>query len=168
MSSESKPIRGAWYLAPVALALIGWIAGVVVMSGAWDQVREARITSANQPLRAQGSSVAVFTDVLQADLAISCSWRAGGAAHRMPPATFPLTVDDDGMNWQMIAFEPEGRDGMEVRCRPTRGRTDNAQYAYAVVDGFTQRVHAGTAVSLGTLAVAIVGAIAIAVMRRRR
>jgi hypothetical protein len=155
-------------LAPVGLALIGWIAGVVVMSGAWDQVREARITSANQPLSAQGSSVAVFTDVLQADLAISCTWRSDGTVHRMPSATFPLTVDDDGIKWQLIAFEPKGRDRMEVRCRPTRGRIDNAQYAYAVVDGFTQRVQAGTAVSLASLAVAIVGAIAIFVIRRRR
>jgi hypothetical protein len=165
-----KPISALWYLAALLLATIGWNVGVAVAGGAWDEVRDAPITSVNQPLSAGGSSVAVFTDALQADFASECSSRSGpsGRRQRMSPAPLALTVDDDGRTWQLIAFEPRGRDGMEVHCHPTRGRTGNAQYAYAVVDGFNRRAMIGNAITLGSLAFAAVVAIATFVIRQRR
>lgn len=165
-----KRISGIWYLAALLLAAIGWNVGVAVAGGAWDQVRAAPITSRNQPMDARGSSVAVFTDALQADFASQCSWTSGssGRPQRMPPAPLPLTVDDDGRTWQLIAFEPQGRDAMEVRCHATRGRTGNAQYAYAVVDGFNDRAMIGNAITLGSLFVALILAIGVFVLRRVR
>jgi hypothetical protein len=165
-----KPISGLWYLAALLLAAIGWNVGVAVAGGAWDQVRDAPITSGNQPMDARGSSVAVFTDALQADFASQCSWSSGAAGRpqRMSPAPLPLTVDDDGRTWQLIAFEPEGRDAMEVRCHPTRGRTGNAQYAYAVVNGFNDRAMIGNAITLGSLFVAFIVVIGVFILRRAR
>ena len=165
-----KRISGLWYLAALLLATIGWNVGVAVAGGAWDDVRAATITSRNQPMDARGSSVAVFTDTLQADFASECSWRSGasGRSQRMPPAPLPLTVDDDGRSWQLIAFEPKGQDAMEVRCHPTRGRTGNAQYAYAVVDGFNRQAMIGNAITLASLFVALVLGVAVFVMRRVR
>lgn len=165
-----KPISGLWYLAALLLATIGWNVGVAVAGGAWDTVREATITSVNQRLDAEGSSVAVFTDALQVDFASECSWRSGasGRGRRMAPAPLALSVDDDGRSWQLIAFEPKGHDGMEVRCHPTRGRTGNAQYAYAVVDGFNRRAMIGNAITLASLLVALILAMAVFVLRRVR
>lgn len=167
---SSKPISGLWYLGALCLALVGWNVGVAIAGGAWNHVRQAPITSANQPLDAAGSSVAVFTDVMQADLGIACSWRLGasGESRPMAPAPLALTVNDDGLNWQLIAFEPDGHDDMEVRCHPTRGRTDNAQYAYAVVEGFNSRARLGNAITLASLALAAATATLIFVLRRRR
>lgn len=166
--NDRKRISGLWYLGALFVALIGWNVGVAVAGGAWNAVRDAPITSANQALDARGSSVAVFTDVLQVDLAIACRWSTtSSGAHRMPPAPVPLTVDDDGLTWQLIAFEPKGRNDMTVRCKPTRGRTDNAQYAYAVVDGFTSRANIGNLITLGSLLLGVGAAIAIYLQRRR-
>lgn len=86
----------------------------------------------------------------------------------MAPAPLALSVDDDGRSWQLIAFEPKGHDGMEVRCHPTRGRTGNAQYAYAVVDGFNRRAMIGNAITLASLLVALILAMAVFVLRRVR
>lgn len=165
-----KPISGLWYLAALLLATIGWNVGVAVAGGAWDMVRDAPITSRNQQMDARGSSVAVFTDALQADFASECSWRSGasGERHAMTPAPLALTVDDDGRSWQLIAFEPRGHDAMEVRCHPTRGRTGSAQYAYAVVDGFNRRAMIGNAITLASLFVALVMGVAVFVVRRVR
>ena len=67
MSNDPKPVLSpAWYLGALALALVGWVVGVAVAGGAWDTVRAASVSSANQPISAAGSSVAAFTDVLQA------------------------------------------------------------------------------------------------------
>lgn len=167
--TASQPIKGLWYLAAVFVALIGWNIGVAIAGGAWDAVRAAPITLANTPLDARGKSVAVFTDALQADLAFTCRWKsaASAKAHPIPAAPVPLKVTDDGLNWQLIAFEPRGQDDMQVRCRPTRGRADTGQYAYAVVDGFLQRAMLGNAITLASLALAVVVAIAVFMMRRR-
>lgn len=168
MSDDAKPLSPLWYLAALALALVGWNVGVAVAGGAWDQVRAAPITSANQPLAAEGSSVAVFSDAMQADLGIRCIWRTDRAWHRMPAAPVPLTVDDDGLTWQLVAFEIAGHDDMQVRCHTTRGRTEHAQFATAVVDGFTHRAMTGNLITLASVAIAGVGAGVIFLIRRRR
>jgi hypothetical protein len=168
---KSRPPSPLWYLAALALTLAGWIIGVAVAGGAWDAVRNAPITSANQALQAEGESIAVFTDVVQTDRQITCSMvdvvRDAKAAP-IPPAPIALTVDDDGTTWSLVAFEPEGRDNITVSCAPRDRQVDNAQYAYAAVDGFVERARAGNFVILGGFLAGIVMAIVVFVRRRRR
>ena len=168
---KSRPPSPLWYLAALALTLVGWIVGVAVAGGAWDAVRSAPITSANQALQAKGESIAVFTDVVQADRHITCSLVdvvRDAKPEPIPPAPIALTVDDDGATWNLVAFEPEGRDNVTVTCTPKDKRVDNAQYAYAAVDGFVERARAGNFVILGGFVGGIVLAIVVFAKRRRR
>ncbi|HJR90697.1 MAG TPA: hypothetical protein VJ782_11120 [Aeromicrobium sp.] len=168
---KSRPPSPLWYLAALALTLVGWIVGVAVAGGAWDAVRSAPITSANQALQAKGESIAVFTDVVQADRHITCSLVdvvRDAEPEPIPPAPIALTVDDDGATWNLVAFEPEGRDNVTVTCTPKDKRVDNAQYAYAAVDGFVERARAGNFVILGGFVGGIVMAIVVFAKRRRR
>jgi hypothetical protein len=167
---RSRPPSPLWYLAALALTLIGWIVGVAVAGGAWDAVRSAPITSANQALQAKGESIAVFTDVVQADRYITCSMVdvvRDAEPEPIPPAPIALTVEDDGATWNLVAFEPEGRDNVTVTCAPRDKRVDNAQYAYAAVDGFVERARAGNLVILGGFVGGIVLAIVVFAKRRR-
>lgn len=126
-------------------------------AGAWDSVRETSVTPANQPLDAEGQSVAVFTDVLQPERRVSC--QAGNADDEkskpapISAAPIDLTVDDDGTTWHLIGFEPNARNGMDIGCAPDDDASDNATYAYSVVDGFTDRANTGNGIAiLGTVA----------------
>ena len=160
-----------WYLAALALTLAGWIVGVAVAGGAWDAVRHAPITSANQALQAKGESIAVFTDVVQAERRITCSMVdvvRDAKPQPIPPAPIALTVDDDGATWNLVAFEPEGRDNVTVSCEPRDKQVDNAQYAYSAVDGFVERARAGNLIILGGFLAAIVLAGVVFAIRRSR
>jgi hypothetical protein len=154
----------------LALTLTGWIIGVAVAGGAWDAVRNAPITSANQALQAEGESIAVFTDVVQTDRQITCSMvdvvRDARPAP-IPPAPIALTVDDDGTTWSLVAFQPDGRNNITVSCAPRDKQVDNAQYAYAAVDGFVERARAGNSVILGGFLSGVVLAIIVFAKRRR-
>jgi len=168
---KPRPPSPLWYLAALSLTLASWIAGVAVAGGAWDAVRDAPITSANQALQARGESIAVFTDVVQAERGITCSMVdvvRDAKPDPIPPAPIALTVEDDGATWNLIAFEPEGRDNVTVSCGPKDTRVDNAQYAYAAVDGFVERARAGNLVILGGFAGGILLAIVVFAKRRRR
>lgn len=165
-----RPLSPLWYLAALALPLAGWIVGVAVAGGAWDAVRNTPITSANQALEAKGQSIAVFTDVVQTDRRITCSMVdvvRDAKPEPIPPAPIALTVDDDGTTWNLVAFEPQGRDNVTVSCAPKDRRVDNAQYAYAAVDGFIQRARAGNFVILGGFFGGIVLASIVFLKRRR-
>ena len=160
-----------WYLAALALTLAGWIVGVAIAGGAWDAVRHAPITSANQALQAEGESIAVFTDVVQAERDITCSMVdvvRDAEPEPIPPAPIALTVDDDGTTWNLVAFQPDGRDNVTVSCAPKDKQVDNAQYAYAAVDGFIERARAGNLVIIGGFASGIVLSIVVFAKRRRR
>lgn len=174
MDQEAAEPAGApsplWYLAALVLAVICWMVGVGVAGGAWDAVRSAPISSANGTLQAKGSSIAVFTDVVQADRGITCLMTDVVTDSRgtpIPPAPIALEVEDDGTTWHLVAFEPEGRDGVTVSCAPKDKQVDNAQYAYSTVDGFGQRARAGNAVILGGLFLAIATSAVVFVRRRR-
>jgi hypothetical protein len=169
MSDDNSPVLNpAWYLAALALALIGWVVGVAVAGNAWDTVRTASISSANQPLSANGASVAVFTDVLQTGRRIVCrSAEPGHRSQQVPPSPLDLTIDDDGTTWHLVAFEPKGRDDMTLSCGPQDHQADNAQYAFARVDGFLHRARIGN----GIVLVGMIGAVAMATtlfLKRRR
>ncbi len=167
---KPQPPSQLWYLAALALTLVSWIIGVAVAGGAWDAVRNASITSANQALEAKGESIAVFTDVVQAERRITCSMVdvvRDAKPVAIPPAPIALTVEDDGSTWTLVAFEPEGRDNVTVSCAPRDRQVDNAQYAYAAVDGFVERARAGNLVILGGFLAGAVVAIVVFVRRRR-
>ena len=170
MSTEKRALLSpTWYLAALTLAVVGWIVGVVVAGGAWDAVRGASVTSANQPLSAQGTSVAVFTDVLQPGRQVSCRSREPGLrSQRIPAAPLPFSIEDDGTTWHLVAFEPEGRNNMTLSCQPKDHRADNAQYAFATVDGFVRRAQIGNSIIKASLLGAFVGAAVIFVRRRRQ
>jgi hypothetical protein len=170
VDEPTEPPSPYWYLAALALTIIGWMVGVAVAGGAWDTVRSAHITSANEALQAEGESIAVFTDVVQSDRQITCAMTdvvTDSRAVTLPPAPIALEVNDDGETWHLVAFEPEGRNGVTVTCSPKDKQVDNAQYAYATVDGFIQRARIGNAIVVAGLAGAVVIA-AIVFARRRR
>lgn len=154
--------------------MAGWIVGTAVAAGAWETVRGAPITAMSGPLDAGGRSVAVFTDVVQPDRAITCSQTTQAARKAekdptaIPVASLDLVVLDDGNEWHLIGFEPNGRDGMDVRCTPRDKRADNATYAYAVVDGWTSRANTGNVIAMGGTFLGIALAIWTFVARRRR
>lgn len=168
---KRRPPSPLWYLAALALTLAGWIVGVAVAGGAWDAVRAASITSANQALEAEGESIAVFTDVVQSQRRITCSMVdvvRDAKPQPIPPAPIALTVDDDGATWTLVAFEPDGRDNVTVACTPKDRQVDNAQYAYATVNGFVERARTGNFIILGGLLSAVVVTTVVFVKRRRR
>lgn len=168
MTVSDDEVSPLWYLATVALALIGWMVGVAVAGSAWDTVRTASISSANEPLQADGASVAVFTDVVQSNRLITCSAKhPRGGARLIQAAPIALTVDDDGETWHLIALEPDGSDNLSITCAPKDRLPDNAQYAFAIVDGFSRRVTIGSVIIVSTIAGAIVGA-GVVFWRRRK
>jgi hypothetical protein len=170
MSDDRKsPLNPAWYLVPLALALIGWVIGVAVAGGAWDTVRSASVTSANQPLSAQGESVAAFTDVLQTGRQIVCrSQEPGRSPQQIPAAPLAFSIEDDGTTWHLVAFEPKGRADMTLSCRPKDHSADNAQYAFAVVDGFLRRASIGNTIIRASMLAAFGSAAWIFIRRRRQ
>lgn len=165
---EKSALSPAWYLAALALALIGWVVGIAVAGGAWDTVRAASVTSSNEPISADGSSVAAFTDVLQTGRTIVClSTEPGRRPHQIPPAPLPLAIDDDGTTWHLIAFEPKGRAAMTLSCGPKDRQADNAQYAFARIDGFLQRARIGNVIIVAAMVGSLATAVAILLRRRR-
>lgn len=167
--TRSEPLSPVWYLAALALALVAWVGGVSVAGSAWSTVRGATVSSINRPLAARGESVAVFTDVVQAGRQIICRSREPGhASSVIPPAPLTLAIDDEGTTWHLIAFEPHGRDGVTVSCRPKDRQADNAEYASAAVDGFLQRAGLGNVIIWTGMGVAFVAATSIWFRRRRQ
>ena len=156
------------------LALTGWVVATVVAAGAWDAVRDAPVAVVDRPLNAGGQSVAVFTDVLQPERKVRCEQtteadRKGKKdPRRIPDASLELVVTDDGNEWHLIGFEPDGRNDMSIRCRPADKGSDNATYAVSVVDGFSSRANTGNGIAIITTAVAIGLAIWTFIARRRR
>ena len=156
------------------LALTGWVVATVVAAGAWDAVRDAPVAVVDRPLNAGGQSVAVFTDVVQPERKIVCEHtteadrKAEKKPKPVPKASLELVVTDDGNEWHLIGFEPDGRNDMAIRCRPADKGSDNATYAFSTVDGFTSRANTGNGIAIITTAVAIGLAIWTFIARRRR
>jgi hypothetical protein len=156
------------------LAITGWVVATVVAAGAWDAVREAPVTVVDRPLDAGGLSVAVFTDVVQPERKVTCSHtteadrKAKKDPKPIPPASLQLVVTDDGSEWHLIGFEPDGRNDMAIRCTPADKRSDNATYAFATVDGFTSRANTGNGIAIITTVLGIGLAIWTFIARRRR
>lgn len=146
----------------------------MVAAGAWDAVRAAPVAAVNKPLDASGQSVAVFTDVVQPERKVTCSQttaadrKAEKEPKAIPAASLELVVTDDGNEWHLIAFEPDGRNDMAIRCTPADKRSDNATYAFSTVDGFTTRANTGNGIAIIGTALGIGLAIWTFIARRRR
>ena len=168
-----RPVNPLWYLAALTIALLGWIVGTAVAAGAWDAVREAPIAAINKPLDASGLSVAVFTDVVQPERRVACTQTTEAAKkakkdpRAVPAASLELVVNDDGNEWHLIGFEPNGRDDLSIRCEPADKRGDNATYAFSTVDGFTDRANTGNGIAILGTAMGIVLALWTFITRRR-
>ena len=143
-------------------------------AGAWDAVRAAPVTAVNKPLDAGGQSVAVFTDVVQPERKVTCTQTTSAEREAdkkpkpIPQASLELVVTDDGNEWHLIAFEPDGRNDMAIRCTPADKGSDNATYAFSTVDGFTSRANTGNGIAIIGTALGIGLAIWIFIARRRR
>ncbi len=159
-----------WYLAALGIALLGWNVGIAVAAQAWDPVEEAVVTSASGPVDAGGQSLAVFTDVVQPERRVTCTWKTEGRKKptTILPPTRTLEVQDDGSEWYLIGFERNGRDGMAVSCTPRDKRADNAAYAFAVVDGFNARAQTGNIIVITGTVLGFALAIWTFIARRRR
>lgn len=145
------------YLAAVLVVLGGWVLATVVAAGAWDTVREATpVTITDERVDAAGSSLAVFTDIDQPTLDITCTATPeDGEPIEIEEAAIDIAVDTDGRRWQLINLLPEGQDGLAIACAPADDRTDSASYAYAVVDGFASRGERGQAIATTGLIAAV-------------
>jgi hypothetical protein len=156
------------------LALTGWVVAMVVAAGAWDAVRDAPVAAVNRPLDASGLSVAVFTDVVQPERQVTCTQttdadrKADKEPKPIPAASLEIVVTDDGNEWHLIGFEPDGRDDMAIRCTPVDKASDNATYAFSTVDGFTSRANTGNGIAIIATALGIGLAIWTFIARRRR
>jgi hypothetical protein len=144
--------------------------GIAVAAQAWDPVEDAVVTSASGRVDAGGKSLAVFADVVQPERVVTCSWKTKGKDKATPiqPPSRDLVVTDDGSEWFLIGFERNGRDGMAVSCAPKDKRSDNATYAYSVIEGFNSRAQAGNAIVITGALLGIGLAIWTFIARRRR
>jgi len=146
----------------------------VVAAGAWDTVRDAPVAAVNKPLDAGDQSVAVFTDVVQPERRVTCAQtteadrKADKKPKPIPVASLELVITDDGNEWHLIGFEPDGRNDMTIRCTPADKGSDNATYAFSTVDGFTSRANTGNGIAIIATALGIGLAIWTFIARRRR
>jgi len=147
---------------------------MVVAAGAWDSVRDAPVAAVNRPLDAGGQSVAVFTDVVQPERRVTCTQttdadrKADKKPKPIPAASLEIVVTDDGNEWHLIGFEPDGRNDMAISCTPADKASDNATYAFSTVDGFTSRASTGDGIARIATVLGIGLAVWTFIARRRR
>jgi len=156
------------YLVAVLVVLAGWIGATVIAAGAWDPVRDAALTPVTEKKAdAAGHSLAVYTDIVQPDRAITCLATGPApkgskkkAETKIPAAKIDVIAEVDGTEWHLLGLLPEGKDGVDVRCTPRDRKVDNATYSYAIIDGFTSRGRTAQIVLLIGLfgGIAVIGA----------
>lgn len=139
-----------WYLAAFLLALGSAMAGTAVAASAFDPIRDATVTPVTERVDAGGSTLAIYTDLVQDDREISCRGRYGeGDRGRVviPATDIAVTAQGDGTTWHLIALLEKGRDGLRIVCTPTDERVDNAAYGYASVTGYGSAVTNGRGIA---------------------
>ncbi|KQV74919.1 hypothetical protein ASC61_07865 [Aeromicrobium sp. Root344] len=151
-----KPVNPLWYLAAFLFALGSVMIATVVAAGAWDPVREVTVTPTTVRADAQGTTLVVFTDILQPERNVTC--RATGRDKKpvdIPRAALDITVDNEGNQWHLIGLLDAGANGMRVQCTPRDRRVDNASYAWATVTGFESRANNAKGIGILGLTVAV-------------
>jgi hypothetical protein len=139
-----------WYLAAFVLALSGAMAGTAVAASAFDPVRDATVVPVTERVDAKGSTLAIYTDLVQDDRVISCRGRYGeGDRGRVviPGKGIDVTAQGDGTTWHLVGLLEQGRDGLRIVCTPTDDRVDNAAYGYATVTGYGSAVNNGKGIA---------------------
>lgn len=151
-----------WYLAAFLLAIGSAMAATAVAASAFDPVRDASVTPVTERVDAQGSTLAIYTDIVQADRDILCRGRYGDQDKGrivIPDKGVDVTADGDGTRWHLIGLLEEGRDGLRIVCSPADKRVDNASYGYATVTGYSSRVNNGRGIAyIGVAAAAVLAA----------
>lgn len=151
-----------WYLAALFVVLGGWMVGTIVAAGSWDHVRDATLESVTERVDAGSGSLAVFTDVRQPERDVTCTATPPGKGAEpveLEKAPIDLTVARDGSTWYLIAFEPEGRDDVAVRCTPRDRAADAATYRVAVAEGVLDRARLGAGLTWIATAAGVVLAV---------
>jgi len=148
-----------WYLAALLIALGSAVAAVAVAASAFDPVRDATVTPITERVDAKGSTLAIYTDIVQDDRDIACRGRYGAedaGRVEIPDQGVEITAMGDGTRWTLIGLLEDGRDGLRIVCTPADKRVDNASYGYATVTGYTTAVNNGKGISyLGLAAGAV-------------
>lgn len=148
-----------WYLAAFILALGSAMAATAVAASAFDPVRDAAVTPVTERVDGRGTTLAVYTDLVQDDRTISCRGRYGEADRGrvvIPDKGIDVTAEGDGTTWHLIGLLEQGRDGLRIVCTPDDDRVDNAAYGYALVSGYGSRVNNGRGIAYIGVAVAVV------------
>lgn len=156
-SYRVRPTNALWYLAAMALALATMMAAIAVAASAWDPVRDATVTPVTERVDAGGSSLAIYTDILQTDRHISCRGRYGDGDKgrvEIPDKGVDITAQGDGTKWTLIGLLEKGRDGLRIVCTPADQRVDNAAYGYATVTGYSSAVNNGKGIASIGLSIA--------------
>ncbi|MGA8986949.1 hypothetical protein [Aeromicrobium sp.] len=142
-----RPTNPLWYLAAFVVALGSVMIGTVVAASAWEPVRNATVLPTTARADAAGQSVAVFTDILQPERAVTCRATTPTKKRRaIPAAALEITVDDDGNQWHLIGLLNKGSNGLKISCEPRDDRADNASYGYALISGFDSRANTGNGI----------------------
>lgn len=151
-----------WYLAAFLLAIGSAMAATAVAASALDPVRDATVTPVTERVDAQGSTLAIYTDLVQADREISCRGRYGQDDRGrvvIPDKGIDVTAQGDGTTWHLIGLLENGRDGLRIVCTPVDKRVDNAAYGYATVTGYSSTVDNGRGIAyIGVAAAAVFAA----------
>jgi hypothetical protein len=148
-----------WYLAAFLLAIGSAMAATAVAASAFDPVRDATVTPVTERVDAQGSTLAIYTDMVQPDRDILCRGRYGDKDKgrvQIPDKGVDVAAAGDGTRWHLIGLLEQGRDGLRIVCTPEDKRVDNAAYGYATVTGYSSRVNNGRGIAYIGIAVAAV------------
>ncbi|MET0447871.1 MAG: hypothetical protein ABW004_05675 [Aeromicrobium sp.] len=139
-----RPTNPLWYLAALLIALGSLIGAAVYGASAFDSVRDATVIPVTERVDAKGSTLAIYTDIVQEDRDIACRGRYGDEDKgrvEIPPTSVDVAADGDGTRWTLIALLEEGRDELRIVCTPADRRVDNASYGYATVTGYASRAN---------------------------
>lgn len=148
-----------WYLAAFLLAIGSAMAGTAVAASAFDPVRDATVTPITERVDANGTTLAIYTDIVQSDRDILCRGRYGDADKgriEIPNKGVDVTAQGDGTRWHLISLLEDGRDGLRIVCTPKDKRIDNASYGYATVTGYASTVNNGRGIAYIGIGIAAV------------
>ena len=168
MSDDEKPMSTLWYLAPFVLYILMYFGGVAWAATSYNIARDAAISTSAEPLNAAGESVAVYTNFIQTGRQIQCTSKSVSRPkpHKLTPAPFRLTNDKNDQEWILLATQLKGEREMRVRCAPTDHLPDSAQYGYAILDGYEQRLWEGQIVRWSALVASVI--VFVILFRRRQ
>jgi len=148
-----------WYLVAFTLAIGTLMAAAAVAASAFDPIRDATVVPITERVDAQGTTLAVYTDIVQDNRTISCRGRYGAddkGRVPIPNKGVAITAQGDGTRWTLIGLLEKGRDGLRIVCTPDDKRVDNASYGYATVTGYQSTVNNGRGIGyLGVTAAAV-------------